>query len=41
MISGEIMDINSLDWNTLGPILLVGSLLLAVILSKVFGEGGQ
>jgi hypothetical protein len=37
MISGEIMDINSLDWNTLGPILLVGLLLLAVILSKTYG----
>jgi hypothetical protein len=42
MISGETMDIlNSANWSVLGPLLLVGSLLLAVILSKVFGEGGQ
>jgi hypothetical protein len=36
------MDIlNSANWSVLGPLLFVGSLLVCVILSKVFGEGGQ
>jgi ABC-type antimicrobial peptide transport system permease subunit len=42
MILGDTMDIlNSANWSVLGPLLAVISLLVCVILSKVFGEGGQ